>query len=160
MRIHLPTVINVQEKPTVVREPTETYSFKLFSVPYLILPDRTKRESHYYNSTAVITKEELIPSERMQIPIFHSPYTTQSSTNKSIIRRNIFLPNVQHPFILNYSSVENSSTNSNKCTGKPTHTIMVRIILYRIYHALGNIHFQIPYLKIFTTNLHSMIWKI
>ena len=43
---------------------------------------------------------------------------------------------------------------------KPTHTIMVRIILYRIYYTLGNFHFQIPYLKIFTTNLHSMIWKI
>ena len=36
--------------------------------------------------------------------------------------------------------------------GKPTHTIIVRIILYRIYHTLGNFHFQIPYLKIFTTD--------
>ena len=33
----------------VSRSPTELYSFKLFSVPYLILRDRTKRESHYYN---------------------------------------------------------------------------------------------------------------
>ena len=66
----------------VLREPTETYPFKLFSVPYLILLDRTKRESHYYNSTAAFTKEDLIPSERMQITICHSPYTTQPSTNK------------------------------------------------------------------------------
>ena len=29
----------------VVREPTETYSFKLFSVPYLILPDRGKKRN-------------------------------------------------------------------------------------------------------------------
>ena len=30
---------------------------------------------------------------------------------------------------------------------KPTHTIMVRIILYRIYHTLGNFHFQSPHLQ-------------
>ena len=60
-------------------------------VAYLILPDRTKRESHYYNSTAVFTKEDLIPSERMQITICHSPYTTQPSTNKSMLRRNIYI---------------------------------------------------------------------
>ena len=78
----------------VVREPKETYSFKLFSAPYLILLDRTKRESHYYNSTAAFTKEDLIPSERMQITICHSPNTTQPSTNKSMLRRNIFWPNI------------------------------------------------------------------
>ena len=79
----------------VVRKPTETYFFNLFSVPYLILLDRTKRESHYYNSTAAFTKEELIPSERMQITICHYPYTTQPSTNKFMLRRIIFLPNIQ-----------------------------------------------------------------
>ena len=71
-----------------------------------------------YSSTAAFTKEDLKPSERMQITICHSPYTTQPSTNKSMLRRNIFLPNIRHPFILNHSSVENSSTNSNKYTDR------------------------------------------
>ena len=31
----------------VSRDPTEIYGYKLFTVPYLILPDKTKRESHY-----------------------------------------------------------------------------------------------------------------
>ena len=43
----------------------EIYSFKLFSVAYLILPDRMQRESHYHNCTRSLTTEELIPSERL-----------------------------------------------------------------------------------------------
>ena len=66
----------------VSRDPTELYGLKIFSVPYLILPDKTKRESHYYYATSDFKGDKLIPSKRLKITIFHSSYTTSSSTNK------------------------------------------------------------------------------
>ena len=78
----------------VSRNPTELYSFKLFSVPYLILWDRTKMESHYYHATRDFNSDELIPSERLQITVCHSEYSTHPSTTKNLLRKNIFLPNV------------------------------------------------------------------
>ena len=102
----------------VSRNPTELYSFKLFSVPYLILRDRTKRESHYYHATEDFNSDELIPSERLQITVCHSEYSTHPSTTKNLLRKNIFLPNVRHPFILNYSSTENIQLDNTGTTRK------------------------------------------
>ena len=77
----------------VSRDPTDLYGFKLFSVPYLFLPDKMKTECHYY-ATRDFKGDKLIPSRRLKITICHSSYTTSSSTNNSMIKRNIFLPNV------------------------------------------------------------------
>ena len=68
---------------------------------------QNKKESHYHNSTETLTTEELIPSKRIQISICHSADTTQTGTNKSVIRKITFLPNIQHPFILNFIQPKN-----------------------------------------------------
>ena len=115
----------------VSRNPTELYSYKLFSVSYLILLDRTKRESHHYHATKDYTTEELIPSERLQITCCHSANTTLTTTNKTMIRRNIFLPNIRSPFILNYSPTEITNIHHLNLQEKPIPTFMVQIILYR-----------------------------
>ena len=47
----------------VSRDPTELYGSKNFSVPYLILPDKTKTESHYYYATKDFNGDKLIPSK-------------------------------------------------------------------------------------------------
>ena len=96
----------------VSRDPTEIYGYKLFSVPYLILPDKTKRESHYHNSTEDFDTDWLISSKRKRITVCHSSHTTYSSASRSILRRNIFLPNIRHPFILNLNSAKCPSQNS------------------------------------------------
>jgi len=100
----------------ISRNPTELYSYKIFSVPYLILPDRTKKESHYYHATRDYTSEELIPSERLEITCCHSANTTHTTTNRTMLRRNIFLPNVRSPFILNYSPTKNTKIHHTEST--------------------------------------------
>ena len=121
----------------VSRDPTELYSFKLFSVPYLILRDRNKRESHYYYATRDFNSDELIPSERLQIIICHSESTTHSSTNKKLLRRIIFLPNVWHTFILNYTPTKNVQQDG---TG-PTKTI------YTYYYGRDHTLQNFPYIR-------------
>ena len=44
----------------VCRDPTELYGFILKSVPYLILQDRTKRESYYHSSTQDFTDRKSV----------------------------------------------------------------------------------------------------
>ena len=87
----------------VCRDPTELYGFILKSVPYLILRDRTKRESYYHSSTQDFTADELIPSESLHVTVCHSSRTNNSLQNQTIFRRNIFLPNIQCPFVKNLS---------------------------------------------------------
>ena len=55
----------------VSRDPTEIYGYNLFTVPYLILPDKTKRESHYHNSTEDFDTDWLISSKRKRITVHH-----------------------------------------------------------------------------------------
>ena len=62
----------------VSRDPTEIYGYKLFSVPYLILPDKTKSESHYHNSTEHFDTDWLISSKRKRITVvIHHTQPTQ-----------------------------------------------------------------------------------
>ena len=101
----------------VCRDPTELYGFILKSVPYLILRDRTKRESYYYSSTQDFTADELIPSESFHVTVCHSSRTNNSLQNQTIFRRNSFLSNIRCPFVKNISipdRVQNKNLNSPK----------------------------------------------
>ena len=121
----------------VSRDPTELYSFKLFSVPYLILRDQTKRESYYHEATRDFTRDELIPSNRLEITICHSENTTNFSTNNTLLRRNIFIPNIRQPFILNNIPTENLHTDGTGSTRR-TYTYF-----YGKDHTLQNL----PYIR-------------
>ena len=83
-------------------------------MPYLILPDKTKRESHYHNSTEDFDTDWLISSKRKKITVCHSSQTTYTNTSRSLLRRNIFLPNVRHPFILNLNHAKCPSQNTTE----------------------------------------------
>ena len=65
----------------VSRDHTEIYGYKLFSVLYIILPDKTKRESHYHNSTEDLDIDWLISSKRKKITVCHSSHTTYLGTS-------------------------------------------------------------------------------
>ena len=98
----------------VSRDPTKIHGYKLFSVPYLILPDKTKRGSHYHNCTEDSDTDWLISSKRMKITVCHSSQIMYTSTSRSLLRRNIFLPNVRYPFILNLNHAKCPSQNSTE----------------------------------------------
>ena len=85
------------------------------SIPYLILQDRTKRESYYHSSTQDFTADELIPSESLHVTVCHSSRTNDSLQNQTIFRRNIFLPNVRCPFVQN-SKITDRAQNKNSKT--------------------------------------------
>ena len=115
-----------------------------------------KRENHYHYATSDFKGDKLIPSKRLKITTCHSSYTTNTSTNNSMIKRNISLPDVQYPFILNSPSTE-KILDQGKATEKPTLTFMGRITHYKIFLMLESYLFQIALLKIFTTTQYSMI---
>ena len=75
-------------------------------------------ESHYYHATRDFNSDELIPSERLQITVCHSEYSTHPSTTKNLLRKNIFLPNVWHPFILNYTPTKSIQLDGTGPTRK------------------------------------------
>ena len=83
----------------VCRDPTKLYGFILKSIPYLILRDRTKRESYYYSSTQDFTADELIPSESLHKAVCHFSRINNSLQNQTILRRNNFLPNALYCFV-------------------------------------------------------------
>ena len=67
-----------------------------------------------HNSTEDFDTDWLINSKRKRITVCHSSHTTYSSAGRSILRRNICLPNIRHPFILNLNSAKWPSQDSTE----------------------------------------------
>ena len=66
----------------IKREPENLYGYNIFSVPILILPDKSLREEYFYSTDKYSDSTDLIPSKSKKIICYHSSITLQRSTIK------------------------------------------------------------------------------
>ena len=74
-----------------------------------------------------------------------------------MMRRNIFLPNVQSPYVLNYSSTGNTQTHGTESIRKTYTYVYGKNYTLQNIHILETYLFHIHFLKMYTTNVHNMI---
>ena len=121
----------------IKRNPENLYGYNIFSVPTLILPDKSLREDYFYSTEKYSDSTILIPSKSKKITCCHSPTTLQKSTIKIFSPTSHIFKDVQCPFLIN---------NAKQHYEHPGHTPSEKDTTYTyIYN--GNLKYSsIPYM--------------
>ena len=127
--------------------------------PILNSTRQNKKGKLLLRFTQDFTADELISSESLHVTVCHSSRTNNSLQNQTIFRRKIFFYQIYGVLLLKIYQFLIEYKIKIQTIQKHTHTIMGKIIYYKIYHTYKSYPSPTIFLKIYTTALHKKIWK-